>query len=273
MIVSTKPVMTVPQRESSGFFMFPSSRCETGDSVDNADMHCNSRASWRAQIRGDCRYGAQKIKGASCDAPMRLRLRSADQILRRKIPVHQIPERGDIIRPAVPVVYIVGVLPDVTGEQRLVRSGQWRGCIRRIRDVHRAVGLLHQPGPSGSEIPDRALRKCFLESGKGSEFSGDRLREGALGFAARARRQTVPVERVVPDLRGIVEDAAGGFADDLLETGILEFGALHQIIEIGDIGLMMLAVVEFQRFLRNMRLQGVQCVREGWELMLHLSIS
>jgi hypothetical protein len=78
---------------------------------------------------------------------------------------------------------------------------------------------------------------------------------------------------VVPDLRGIIENAAGRLADDLFKAGILEFGALHQIVQVGDIGLMMFAVMEFECFLGNMRLQGVQSVGKGRELMLHLSIS
>src|SRR5450755_3583926 len=35
------------------------------------------------------------------------------------VPVHDVPERGDIIRPAVLVVEIIGVLPDIEAEDGL----------------------------------------------------------------------------------------------------------------------------------------------------------
>src|SRR5262245_49493889 len=40
------------------------------------------------------------------------------EILRHKIPVDQIPPRGDVGRSSILVIQIIGVLPDITGEQR-----------------------------------------------------------------------------------------------------------------------------------------------------------
>ena len=142
----------------------------------------------------------------------------------------EIPERGNVIRPAVSLVDIISVLPDIAGEQRFVWPGQWRGGIRRIHDVHRAIGFLHQPGPSGPEISNCALRERFLEGAEGSEFAADRFRERSRGFAVSARRQTVPVKCMVPDLCGIVEDTAGRFADDLLEAGVADAALVDFLI-------------------------------------------
>lgn len=64
----------------------------------------------------------------------------------------------------------------------------------------------------------------------------------AIGF------QAIPVEGVIPYLRGVVEHAAGRFQHDLLKRQILKLCPLDQVIQIGDIGLMVLAVVIFQRF-------------------------
>ena len=45
--------------------------------------------------------------------------------------------------------------------------------------------------------------------------------------------------------------------DDLLQGLALEFGPLEQVVAVGHIGLMMLVVVKFERFLRHMRREGV----------------
>ena len=47
----------------------------------------------------------------------------------------------------------------------------------------------------------------------------DGLAQRTAGLAAAVGAQAVPVEGVVPDLRGIVEQAAVGRADDFLERG------------------------------------------------------
>src|SRR3546814_13540655 len=47
-------------------------------------------------------------------------------------------------------------------------------------------------------------------------------------------RQAVPEEAVVPDLRGVVEDLAGRFLDDVFDRHVLKFGARDQLVaEIG----------------------------------------
>jgi len=56
--------------------------------------------------------------------------------------------------------------------------------------------------------------------------------ELALGLSARAGCHAVPVERVVPDLGGVVEDWPGGLLDDLFERKLLKLGAGDQLVEI-----------------------------------------
>jgi hypothetical protein len=71
--------------------------------------------------------------------------------------------------------------------------------------------------------------------------------------------------QVVVMLAGIVEDG-GILAEltlhDLLKGFALEFGPLDRVVSVGDIGLMMLVVVKFQRFLGHMGRKGVMGVRQ-----------
>ena len=66
-------------------------------------------------------------------------------------------------------------------------------------------------------------------------------------------------------LAGVVEQRrilAERALDDLLERLALEFGAFQQVVAVGHIGLMMLVVVVFQRFLRHMRSKRVIGIRK-----------
>ena len=46
-------------------------------------------------------------------------------------------------------------------------------------------------------------------------------------------------------------------AHHLFQWRVLELGTFDQVIEVGDISLVMLAVMEFQRFFGNVRREGV----------------
>jgi hypothetical protein len=66
-------------------------------------------------------------------------------------------------------------------------------------------------------------------------------------------------------LAGVVEDRgvlAERTLDDLLEGFAIEFGPLDRVVTVGDIGLVMLVVVIFQRFLGHMGRKGVIGIRE-----------
>jgi hypothetical protein len=74
---------------------------------------------------------------------------------RHELPVDQVPERFQVLRAGVAVVDVVGVLPDVDGQQRRDALRQRAAGVAGVVDGHGAVGLLHQPGPAGAEVVDR----------------------------------------------------------------------------------------------------------------------
>src|SRR5665213_4316748 len=174
------------------------------------------------------------------------------EIFRREIPVDELVDHGvDVIGAAVLVIEVVGMFPYVDRQQcRLPLAERILG-VRGFHELQLAA-FGDQPSPSRAELGDAGLCKIGLELVVAAEIAVDHLRDLAGGPAARARLQAIPVERVVPHLRGVVEDAglvglAGGVLDDLLERGALEFGARDQFVEVVDVGLVMLAVVEAQR--------------------------
>ncbi|MNT38152.1 hypothetical protein D3C72_1743350 [compost metagenome] len=74
---------------------------------------------------------------------------------------------------------------------------------------------------------------------------------------------------MVPDLSGVVEDAARRALDDLFQGLAFEFGAWDQVVQVHDIGVVVLVVVILQGFLGDVRLQGIVGVRQRRQFKSH----
>ena len=171
----------------------------------------------------------------------------ACEVLRDEVPVHQVPERFDEFRTSIAVIDVIGVLPNVTGQQRLVACSHRVAGTDGARQTEAAVGLLDQPRPAGAEGTDSGLGELFLELVEGAEGRVDGISQRTSRLAAGVRRQAIPEEGVVPDLSGVVEDAAGGGLDDAFQVLAFELGARDQVVQVGDVGSVMLVVVELER--------------------------
>jgi hypothetical protein len=77
---------------------------------------------------------------------------------------------------------------------------------------------------------------------------------------------------VIPDLRSVVVDAAAGLLDDVFEGHRFELGALLQVVQVHHVGVVVLAVVVFQRFLAVVRGQGVNGVGQRGQSVFHGAI-
>src|SRR5262245_20573057 len=110
-------------------------------------------------------------------------------------------------------------------------------------------------------MADGGFGKFFLESLEVTAGFLYRLGHASARLATRARPQRIPIEAMIVMLGGIVEDRAlPGLLDYFFKTHLLEFTAFDQVVEIGDVGGMMLAVMELQGFLRNMRRERVESI-------------
>src|SRR6266851_7044211 len=107
-------------------------------------------------IRGHPRKAGAWIPGSSprmtrTDGSARLR-----QVLCGEIPIDEVVEkRLHEIGPAVLEVEIVGVLPDVAGEERGLALGQRVDRVRRAADRQLAAAG-DEPGPAAAELADRS---------------------------------------------------------------------------------------------------------------------
>src|SRR6185437_10392934 len=95
-------------------------------------------------------------------------------------------------------------------------------------------------------------------------------------LSATIRLHAVPEESMVPDLRGIVEDAGFRFVlrrrlDHLFEGLRGQRRIPDEVVEVGHVSRMMLIVMEFQGLGRRVRLQRGLGIGKRGEFECHLS--
>jgi hypothetical protein len=178
-----------------------------------------------------------------------------------EIPVNQLPECCNVVRPLVAVVDIVSVFPYIAGQLRQVFLRHRVIGIVGVDDLETARIIFDQPCPSRTEVADSRCGKLLFKCLEVAESLVDGLAELEIGCATTVRAQSVPVKSVVPYLRSIIEKAAGRPPDDFLERRGFKFCARDHAIELGDVCCMMLAVVKLKGFGTDMRFQGIFGVR------------
>ncbi len=159
-------------------------------------------------------------------------------------PIHDVPEGMELGGAAVLVVEVVGVFPDVEGEQGPQAAGDGVAGVGLLGDLQGAVLVGGEPDPAAAEEGDAAGFEFGLEGGEAPPLFVDLGGEGAGGCRRAARGELGKVEVMVEDLAGVVEEGAGGLADDLSQGQVFEAAAGEQLVEVVDVGLEVFAVVE-----------------------------
>src|ERR1035437_1379643 len=176
-------------------------------------------------------------------------------VLGDEVPVRQLPEGLDVLGPRVAAVDVVGMFPNVAGQQGLVLGRQRRAGVAGRAQFESSVRRLNEPCPAGAEQAGGGFGELFLELLEGPEVLLDALEQRAGRFARGTRAEAAPVEGVVPDLGGVVEDFALGGAHDVLKRQVLVLGAGNELVQVVHVGLMVLAVVVFDGLGGDVRAQ------------------
>src|SRR6266446_3927177 len=84
-------------------------------------------------------------------------------ILADGVPVHHVPPGFDVIGPAVLIVQIVRVLPNVHAQNRLVPLHERIVLVGRRDDFELTALVFDQPSPTAAETADARGGEFFLE--------------------------------------------------------------------------------------------------------------
>jgi hypothetical protein len=206
-------------------------------------------------------------------------------------PVDDVPDGGEVVGAFVLVFEVVGVLPDVDAEDGFSGGGAGGGEDGFGHDRVVLVGgggdgepppfavFDDEPGPAGAEAFGAGFGEFGFEIGEGAEGGVDGGEEVAGGFAAGAFGcEEGPEEGVVDVAAAVVADGGadvfgdggegfdevfGGFVG---EVGLGGDGG----VEVGDVGLVVLAVVDLHGGGVDGGLKGVGCVRQRGECGGHV---
>src|ERR1035441_285293 len=89
-------------------------------------------------------------------------------------PVHYVPPRGNVVRAAVLILQVVGVLPHVQAHHGVLALHHGAVLVGRGSDLEFAAGP-QQPRPAGTETGGRGLAELLLETLETAEGPDDGL--------------------------------------------------------------------------------------------------
>lgn len=128
----------------------------------------------------------------------------AAPVLADEVPVDQAGEVLQVGGSSVAVVNVVGVLPNIDSQERLVAVGEGISSIGSIEDGDLST-LFGKPGPARPEVGQSLGREILDKVVNASPLALNQLLELSSRFGLM-RGDAVPVEGMIPMLGSIVED-------------------------------------------------------------------
>ena len=192
-----------------------------------------------------------------------------------KVPVDPVEPVVHIVRPAVLVVQVVGVLPHVQAEQGPQAHGQGAVLVGQLHDGQPAGVLADQPGVAGAELPQGGGLHLGLPVFKGAEVPLHGLPQGAGGPGAAAGGHAAEVEEVVVHPAAVVADGGAlgvgqlvQMPEQLLQGPGLALWAVGQGgVQVVHVGPEVLVVVKAEGVLPDVGGQGAAGIGQGRQLI------
>ena len=178
-----------------------------------------------------------------------------------EVPIDELVKEGlDVAGASVAIIDVVGVFPNVDNHQGLQMFRQRRAGVGSRIDFKLTVKALHEPRPTGTEVVGCLGREVRHEALERTPLLDNGFQQRTGRLAAAIGGQALPVESVVVGLSSIVEDRALTRLDDFTQGLGFVHRAFDETVEIVDVGLVMFAVVDLQRFLADGRGKGVHFI-------------
>jgi hypothetical protein len=182
------------------------------------------------------------------------------------VPGDDVPPGAEVVRAAVPVLQIVGVLPDIAAEEPRCPVHQHAVLVGQRHDLEAVPRGVHdQKRPSRAEVFCGRVGKERLKLFERAEVPLDGVSDRALRRSVRARSKDVPEELMVHVASAVVSDHCPDRLRDLVEAmqQVLdrELGErrirLECLVQVVDVGFVMPVVMEFHRLRVDVRLERV----------------
>lgn len=169
-----------------------------------------------------------------------------------QLPVDDGPKSGEIIRTAVLVVKVVGMLPHVEGKDGAQSVAQRVVRIGHLQDREVALGIGAEPSPSASEESGGGGIHAVLHLVEGAEASVDSFQKASLRLDnGWMGNELLEIEDVVEHLASVVADASLSLSSHLLEGGFCPLSGRDEVVEIVHVCLQMLAIVKVDGLLAD----------------------
>jgi hypothetical protein len=187
------------------------------------------------------------------------------------IPVNNGEEGFYVVRAAVLVVEVVGVLPDVEAED---------GGSLHVGNVHQGVVLVrgrgngevtvfshNEPGPSGAEAAAGGGGELVFEAVEATEVLSDGMAEfaGCIGETATVGAHHFPEQAVVEEAATVIAHGGavlGYLGEDVFQLLVGQVCTVNGGVELAGVASVMLTVVDFHGPCVNVRFQGAVFVGE-----------
>ena len=164
------------------------------------------------------------------------------------------------------IIEVVGMLPNIKGQQGLQAALNGIGGIRLLRDDEFAILVGREPHPAGTEERCAFLLKLLLESLERAEVPCDGLGNAAYRLVVCfGCSELAEVQLVVQNLSGIIQKTALRLLHDVYQWQVLKWRARQQCIQVVHISLQVLPIVEADSLLANHWFQRIFCIRQGHE--------
>ena len=177
------------------------------------------------------------------------------------VPVDNLPQSTQMRSALVLVVEVVGMLPDVEGEEGLEAVGDGVVGVGVLGDGELTRGIGLEPDPAGAKEGGAFCFELSFEGVEGAPLL-DHLSKKRRFFAALRmtgiRSELSKVEIVVQNLAGIVEHSTRfrvkpGMTDYLLQGHGFKISPGNQLVKVIHITLQVLAVMERQGLVADNR--------------------
>ena len=195
------------------------------------------------------------------------------------MPVDDFPHLGQVLGTCVLVVEVVGVLPHVNVKEWHKVGAHIRDQILVRRRIERQLAFsLVEAEPAPARSLDRGCTRVehLNELFKGAPALNDHVMKGASRGDSRLRHraQRFPEEFVV-EMTASVELNCVGESDGLFDISAVECLCLliEQVVQVVDVGAVVLTVVELKQMARNDWFEGPHFVRQGLEMNATLTSS